>query len=118
MDELDSLVRTNANEPGPFVVPLAIVSDLDAVLSSRSPGATAHVLGSVLDGSLLLDPGEHDVQRITELMHGRPQPRLSFAEAAVLACAERIGAPVLTFAADAYGPLAADMGIELVRAER
>jgi uncharacterized protein len=100
------------DEPGPFVVPLAILADVDAILATRSAGAMAHVLGSVLDGSLLVDPGDGDVERIVALMAGRP--RLTFADAAAVACAERNGGRVLTFAPTPYAGLERDGVVSLV----
>ena len=89
-------------DPGPFVVPFAILTEVDAIVAPRSAGAMAHVLGSILDGSLLLDPGEGDVERIATLLAEPGQPRLAFADAAVVACAERNGGRILTFAPTPY----------------
>jgi predicted nucleic acid-binding protein len=109
-DALDAV----REETGPFVVPLAILADVDAVLAARSVGAMAHVLGSAIDGSLLVDPGDHDIERIAELLALSTRPRLTFADAAVVACAERNGGRVLTFAPAPYDPLARDGVLALV----
>jgi len=101
------------DEPGPFVIPLAILAEVDAVLSGRSLGATAHVLASLLDGSSLLDTGGDDLERVAALLSGAGSARPSFADAAVVACAERLGAPVLTFAPQAYRRLA-DVSVALL----
>jgi len=103
-------------EPGPFIVPLAILAEVDAVLSGRSAGAMTHVLGSVLDASLLMDGGEQDTARIAALMAGSARPRLTFADAAVVACAERTRGRVLTFSPDPYVQLARDGVVALVPA--
>jgi predicted nucleic acid-binding protein len=102
------------DEPGPFVVPLAVIPEVDAVLADRSAGAMAHVLGAVLDGSLLVDAGEGDIPRIAALTAGGPAaPRLGFADAAVAACAERNGCPLLTFSR-VFDGLARDGVVSLV----
>jgi predicted nucleic acid-binding protein len=90
------------DEPGPFIVPIAVLAEVDAVLAGRSAGAMTHVLGSALDGSLLIDVGESDLSRIAGLMADATGLRLGFADAAVAACAERTGAPVLTFSPDGF----------------
>jgi len=102
------------DEPGPFVVPLAILAEVDGMLSARSVGAMSHVLGSVLDGSLLLDGGDQDTARIEALMTDSTQPRLAFADAAVVACAERNGGRVLTFTPAQYVRLAHEGVLSLV----
>jgi uncharacterized protein len=102
------------DEPGPFVVPLAILAEVDAVLAARSVGAMAHVLGSAIDGSLLVDPGEHDIERVASLLAAAAQPRLTYADAAVVACAERNGGRILTFAPAPYGALASEGLLSLV----
>jgi len=103
------------DEPGPFVVPLAILTEVDGVLGARSVGAMAHVLASVLDGSLLLDVGEADTERIAALMAAPGQPRLTLADAAVIACAERNGGRVLTFSPEPYGTSTREGVVSLVR---
>ena len=102
------------DEAGPFVMPLAILAEIDTILSGRSVGAIAHVLGSVLDGSLLLDAGEGDLERIAVLLAGATAPRLSLADAAVVACAERNGGRILTFAPVQYERLASEGVVTLV----
>jgi predicted nucleic acid-binding protein len=102
------------DEPGPFVVPLAILAEVDAVLRGRSVGAIAHVLGSVQDGSLLLDAGESDTPRVAALLAAAGQPRLTLADAAAVACAERNGGRLLTFAPSPYDQLAREGVVSLV----
>jgi predicted nucleic acid-binding protein len=101
-------------EPGPFVLPLGILAEIDAVLSARSAGAMTQVLGSLLDGSLLLDCGDADPPRIVELMGRGGEPRLGFADAAVVACAERNGGRILTFDRSPFEALARELPITLL----
>jgi uncharacterized protein len=105
------------DEPGPFIVPIVVLAEVDAVLAARSPGAMTHVLGSVLDGSLLIDAGDGDLPRIAALMTDATGLGLGFADAAVAACAERTGAPVLTFSRDGFAGLVGDGVITLASSD-
>jgi len=90
--------RALAKHRGPTVVPVGILAEVEYLLSSRlAPSASVAFLEGLERGESLLDCGDVDVPRIRELMtryHDRP---LGFADAAVIACAERNGGAVLTF---------------------
>jgi predicted nucleic acid-binding protein len=101
-------------EPGPFIVPVGIVAEVDRVLATRAPGATTHLLGSLIDGSLLMDCGDQDPPRILELLGRYGDLHLGFADAAVIACAERNGGRVLTFDRSTFEVVARDVPISLV----
>jgi predicted nucleic acid-binding protein len=101
-------------EPGPFIVPIGIVAEVDHMLTSRAPGATSHLLGSFIDGSLLMDCGDQDPPRILELMDRFGDLRLGYADASVIACAERNGGRVLTFKRSDFEVVARDVPISLV----
>ena len=101
-------------EPGPFIVPLGIVAEVDRVLMNRAPGATSHLLGSLIDGSLLMDCGDQDPPRILELMGRYGDLHLGYADAAVIACAERNGGRVLSFDRRDLAVVARDVPISLV----
>jgi predicted nucleic acid-binding protein len=59
--------------------------------------ALAALIEDIQVGAYLVDCGENDFSRIRELVFRYRDLRLGFADAAVIACAERLGAPVLTF---------------------
>jgi predicted nucleic acid-binding protein len=84
-------------DPGPFILPVGILSEVDTLLSGRAPGATLHLLGSLIDGSLLLDCGDQDPPRVLELLERYRDLGLGYADASVIACAERNGGRVLSF---------------------
>jgi predicted nucleic acid-binding protein len=84
-------------EPGPFILPVGILAEVDYMLTSRAPGATVHLLGSLIDGSLLMDCGDQDPPRVLELIERYRDLRLGYADASVIACAERNGGRVMTF---------------------
>jgi predicted nucleic acid-binding protein len=103
------------DEPGPFVVPLAILAEVDAVLAGRTQGAMQHVLASVTDGSLLVDAADEDLGRMAELVGPATGGQgLAVADAAVIACAERNGGRVLTFVPGPYLPFARQGVLTLV----
>lgn len=102
------------DEPGPFILPVGILAEVDGVLAGRSPGAMSQVLGSLVDGSLLLDCGDADPPRILELMARFAEVHLGFADAAVVACAERNGGRVLSLDRGALDAVARDVPITVV----
>ena len=55
------------------------------------------VLRDVERGRYVLDCGERDIPRIRELIRRYANLPLGYADATVIACAERLGAPVFTF---------------------
>jgi predicted nucleic acid-binding protein len=101
-------------EPGPCILPVGILSEVDHLLTGRAPGATAHLLGALVDGSLLLDCGDQDPPRILELMQRYHELRLSLADASVIACAERNGGRLMTFDRKEFEVVARDVPISLV----
>jgi len=54
------------------------------------------LLSDLESGALTLDCGDRDFPRIRELVQRYADLRLGFADAAVVACAERMGGRVLT----------------------
>lgn len=71
-------------------------------------------LAGFLDGSTLLDCGEADIPRVSELMMRFSDLPLGFSDAAVIACAERNGGRVLTFDRRDFEVIARDVPITLV----
>lgn len=84
-------------DPGPYLIPAGILAEV-AYMVERRHGA--RVLDSVLSqleaGALTLDCGEHDFGRIRELAARYSDLPLGFADASVVACAERRSGTVLT----------------------
>jgi predicted nucleic acid-binding protein len=80
------------------VVPAGILSEIAYMVDRRvAPIATMGFLSGVLSGESMLDCGDADLARIVELMHRYRDLPLGFADACVIACAERNGGQVLTF---------------------
>jgi hypothetical protein len=84
--------------PGPLVLPAGILAEVDYMVTRRiHPAAMTPVLESLEEGSLVLDCGDLDLARVRELIERYADLPLGFADAAVMACAERLDADVLTF---------------------
>ncbi len=82
---------------GPYIVPAGILAEI-AWMTEQALGLDAlhaFVL-DLADGSYVLDCGERDFARIAHLTKRYADLRLGFADAAVIACAERHGGKVLT----------------------
>jgi uncharacterized protein len=80
-----------------LVVPaLALAPTADAV-ARAGPRILRRFLAGFLDGTTLLDPGDTALPRIVDLLHRYRPLRLGFAQAAVIASAERTGGRILTF---------------------
>jgi predicted nucleic acid-binding protein len=97
------------------VVPTATLVGVDVALRRRDPanGIDA-VLGSLIDGSMFLDCGDVDPPRIRQLLRRYEGAGLSFADAALVACAERHGGVVMTLDRRRLEPVAADAAITLL----
>ena len=78
------------------------------------PAGPPAVRGGVQTGETMLDHGDLDLPRITSLMTRYAAPPLGFADAAVVACAERNGGTVLTFDRDRLQAISRDLPITLI----
>jgi uncharacterized protein len=99
----------------PTVVPVGILAEVDEVLGRRlAPAASLAFLETLQTGETLLDHGDLDLPRITTLMTHYAALPLGFADAAVVACAERNGGIVLTFDRDGLQGISRDLPITLI----
>jgi uncharacterized protein len=110
----DAALAALQREPGPYVLPAGILAEVDHMLTTRSPGAMDQLLGSLIDGSLFLDCGDQDPPRVRELMARFRDLHLGYADAAVIACAERNGGRVLTFDRRDFEVIAREVPITVV----
>jgi len=84
-------------EGPPFLVPAGILAEVGYLLErwlDRSVLTT--FLGDLASGAYTLDCGEDDFDRVAELVERYADLPLGFADACVVACAERSGGAVLT----------------------
>ena len=87
-----------AAERGPLIIPISILSELAYLIESRhGQMALDQFLRDVDRGVYLLDCGDRDVPRIRELVMRYIDLPLGFADASVIACAERRGGRILTY---------------------
>jgi predicted nucleic acid-binding protein len=99
----------------PTVVPVGILAEVDEVLGRRlAPAASRAFLEALQTGETLLDHGDLDLPRITTLMTRYAALPLGFADAAVVACAERNGGIMLTFDRDGLQAMSRDLPITLI----
>jgi|tagenome__1003787_1003787.scaffolds.fasta_scaffold20508492_3 predicted nucleic acid-binding protein len=98
----------------PFVVPAGILGEagylIEAKLGTR---ALAGFVDELQSRAFALDCGEDDFAVIASLLERYADLRLGLADAAVVACAERRGAPVLTLDFRDFAPIAREGRIAL-----
>lgn len=104
-----------ANERGPVIIPTPILSELAYLVEARhGHAAFDRFLRDVDRGVYLLDCGETDVPRIRALNERYNDLPLGFADAAVIACAERRGGRVLTYDTRHFPVVAREGSIQIV----
>jgi predicted nucleic acid-binding protein len=98
-----------------LIVPVGILAEAGYMIE-RELGAAVlrQFLAFAVDGSLTLDCGESDMERVIALLERYEDLRLGFADACVIACAERNGGRVLTFDERDFPPVAREGTISLV----
>jgi len=100
---------------GPFLVPAGILSELAYMLENWvRPQLVVRLLNDLETGTYSLDCGEVDLPRIGELVQRYADLPLGFADAAVIACAERNGGRVLTLDVRDFGVVAREGTIRLL----
>lgn len=100
---------------GPDLVPAGALGEIAFLVEKRlGPRALDGFLGDLESGTLTLDCGEDDLARIRELAARYADLPLGFADAAVIACAERHGGKVLTLDRRDFGVVAREGTISLL----
>lgn len=103
-----------SNRP-PFIIPIAIMSEITYLIEDR---LGHHHLETFLDDveshRYSLDIGDSDLPRIIALVRRYRDLRLGYADAAVIACAERNGRRVATFDLRHFSVVAREGTIEIV----
>jgi predicted nucleic acid-binding protein len=121
LDRLDAdharAVESLLADPGPYLVPVAILSEIGYVVERRlGTDALVTFLDDVASGGFALDCGEADLARIRALVSKYRDLPLGFADAAVIACAERCGGLVLTLDVRHFGVVAREGRIQTLPA--
>jgi predicted nucleic acid-binding protein len=102
-------------ERGPLIVPVGILGEAGYMIEMDLGAAVLRqFLADIDDGAFSLDCGESDMARIGALLERYEDLRLGFADACVIACAERNGGRVLTFDERDFVPVAREGKISLV----
>ncbi|MGH8311636.1 MAG: type II toxin-antitoxin system VapC family toxin, partial [Steroidobacteraceae bacterium] len=101
------VVNSLRKERPPFLVPAATLCEAAYLIGTRlGRGALDGVLGDLEAGRYQLDCGEADLPRVRELIERYEDLPLGFANASVIACAERNGGRVLTLDTRDFGVVA------------
>jgi predicted nucleic acid-binding protein len=81
---------------GPWIVPAGILGEVGYMLASISPRALDGFLDDMQSGTYTLHCGEDDWERVRHIVKRYDNLPLGFADASVVACAERHAGRVLT----------------------
>ena len=99
----------------PTVIPAPVLSEMTYVLALRlGSDATLALLEGLERGESFLDCCDADLPRVRELMVRYADVDLGFADACVVACAERNGGKIFTFDLRDFAPIAAEGLITIV----
>jgi uncharacterized protein len=92
---------------GPYVVPVGILAEVTYMIERELGGQELDAfLGDLEAGFFTLDCGEYDLSRVRALVRQYADLPLGFADAVVVACAERRGGLVLTLDWRHFGVIA------------
>lgn len=81
---------------GPYLVPVGILAEVTYLLEQRLTHALDPFLADLEAGAFTLDGGLDDIARVRQLVNRYADLPLGYADAAVIACAERRGRRILT----------------------
>lgn len=102
-------------QAGPYLVPAGLLAEVTFMLERDLGGdALVEFLAQMITGALLMDCGEEDLPRARELVVRYADFPLGFADAAVIACAERHGGAVLTLDHRHFGVVAREGHIRVL----
>lgn len=111
--------ETLTAERGPLIVPTGILAEAGYMIESDlGPGVLRQFVEDADAGHYRIDCGDRDLRRIADLLTAFEDLRLGFADACVIACAERNGGHVLTFDDRDFAPVARTGAITLVPEDR
>lgn len=99
----------------PLIIPAGILAEICYFLETRyGPRLLEQFLENVESRAFLLNFPDADVQRVTELVRRYRDMPLGYADAAVIACAERNGGRIAIFDLRHFGAVAREGAIEIV----
>lgn len=102
-------------EARPYIVPAGILSEATYLIEQRLRSRLLYqFLDDLATGLFTLDCGEGDFTRVRMLVRRYADMPLGFADAAVVACAERNGGRILTLDMRHFGPIARELPLRLL----
>lgn len=111
----ERVLREMANEPGPWIVPAAILGELGYLIASRGTSAALDaLLQDIEEGTYVLDAGGEDISRVRTLVRRYDDLPLDLVDAIVIACAEPHGGRVATLDLRHFGVVAREGTITIV----
>lgn len=104
-------------DAGPYLVPAGILAEIAYLVETTlHPSVLDAFLSDLETGGYTLDCGEGDLPRIRALVRRYADLPLGFADASVIACAERSGGRVLTLDRRHFGVVAREGKLTLLPA--
>jgi predicted nucleic acid-binding protein len=97
----------------PYIVPTGILSEVAYLIEARMPNVLDGFLADLESGAFSQDCGDEATTRVRQLVDRYLDLRLGYADAAVIACAERNGGLVLTFDRRDFGVVAREGTIHI-----
>ena len=92
---------------GPYLVPAGILAEIGYLVEQRLGLEVLDAfLADLQERAFVLEPPDDDLARVRELVRRYADLPLGFADAAVIACAERHGGHVLTLDSRHFGTVA------------
>jgi uncharacterized protein len=102
-------------ERAPYLVPAGILAEVGYLVERKLGLEVLELLiADLASGALTVDCGEEDLGRVAELVRRYEDLRLGFADACVVACAERSGGRVMTLDRRAFAVVAREGKLTLV----
>jgi predicted nucleic acid-binding protein len=103
------------DDAGPFILPAGILAEAAYMIErALQPEVLDAFLEDIMNGVYGLDCGDADFPRIRALVRQYADMPLGFADAAVVACAERHGGRILTLDWRHFGAVAGSAAITIV----
>jgi predicted nucleic acid-binding protein len=110
----EALVALQADS-GPFIVPAGIMAEATYMIEARlGPNVLDTFLGDLEEGAFALDSGEGDLPRVRALITRYRDLPLDYADASVIACAERNGGRVLTYDLRHFAVVGRERTVQLI----
>lgn len=105
------MLAVHDSDPGPHVVPAAVLGELGHFLTPRS---STRFLGDLVAGTYEFDCGDRDLFRAAAISKRYESMALGLVDAAVIACAIRRGGRVVTLDRRHFDVVARELPLEIL----